>query len=116
MDYDRSGAGITTTANRPKGPPAADHEGIGERFPVADDIDPYWRSISLQAAARAARFAELSAKPGAGSASNSSHTDAIEQGHSRSLVLGFVAGAALYAGIMSFFLDMLRSPLPSPKE
>jgi hypothetical protein len=107
MDDDQSDAGITTTANQPEGPPA---------FPVADDTDPYWRSISLQAAARVARFAELAATHGAGWASNSSHSDEIEQRSRRSWMLGFVVGATLYAGIMSFFLDMLRSPVASPTE
>ena len=102
MDDDQSDAGIATTANLPEGPPA---------FPVAAGIDPYWRSISLQAAARAARFAEASARPGGRWASKAFHADEIEQEGRRSLMLGFVVGAALYAGIMSFFVDMLRSPL-----
>jgi hypothetical protein len=97
-------------------PPAADQEGIGETLPVADHLDPYWRSISLQAAARVARFAELSATPGAGPESDPWNTDTIEQGGRHSLVLGLVVGAVLYAGIMAFFVDMLRSPLPLPTE
>jgi hypothetical protein len=107
MDDDQSGTGIS---------PAADHEGLGETLPVADHLDPYWRSISLQAAARVARFAELSATPRAGPEIGSWDIDTIEQRGRHSLVLGFVVGAVLYAGIMAFFVDMLRSPLALPKE
>lgn len=31
-------------------------------------------------------------------------------------MVGLVVGATLYAGIMSFFIDMLRSPVASPTE
>jgi hypothetical protein len=107
MDDDRSDAGITTPADQPEGPPAS---------PVADNIDPYWRSISLQAAARLARIADLAATHGAGWPGYASNSDEIERRSRRSWMVGLVVGATLYAGIMSFFIDMLRSPVASPTE
>jgi hypothetical protein len=104
MDY-------VNRAGRPFLVPANEDESVGELLPVADVVDPYWQSISLQAAARLTRLAERRAtevenKP--------IGIDEHLFRRSYTLVIAFAVGTALYAGIMSIFLGDLRSPLPSP--
>ena len=114
MDYIKKGTAFTTKTNPSTLPPAAEGRGVGEPFSDTDGIDSYWQSISLQAAARVARFAERPATPATGSKSELAKH--LSRSRSYKLVLGFTIGAALYAGITYVFLGTLRSPLPLPNE
>jgi hypothetical protein len=110
LDYKKVQAADTTTPDQ-----------LGEPPSVTDDIEAFAQAISLQAAARAARYA-------IGSRSGAPHAIGIQQenreielgervslSRSFNLVLAFAIGVAVYAGIVYFILGMqLHSPLPSP--
>jgi len=109
VDYKTEEAADTTTPDQ-----------FSEPASGTDEIEAFAQAISLQAAARAARYAIRSR-------SGAPHAIGIQQenreielgervslGRSINLVLAFAIGVALYAGIMYFTLGMqLRSPLPS---
>jgi len=114
MDYINRRAARATMTNRTRVLPATEGQDVGEPLSVTDDVDPYRRSISLQAAARVARLAERQATLATEIESEPIRIDGHLFRRSCKLVLGFAVGTALYAGIMYPFLAMLRSPLPSP--
>ena len=93
--------------------PPTEGQGVGEPLSATDGVDPYWQSISLQAAARLARLAERRETVAPGFESEPPRTDRHLFRRSYKLVLGLTVGVALYAGIMYIFLGMLRPPLPS---
>jgi hypothetical protein len=128
MHYEAGGAADATTRGRTVPVPAA--EGQARRGPSSamDDLEAFSQAISLQAAARAARYA---IRPGSipnGFGHGESRTNDIQQedreiepgervslGRALNLVLTFALGVAVYAGIMYVILGtQLRSPLPTP--
>jgi hypothetical protein len=126
MDYESGGAADATTPGRLGLVPAG--EGQARRGPPSgtDDLEAFAQAISLQAAARAARFAKGSSEI-AGSGGGALHAIGIERGNreiklgkraslspSFDMVLAIVAGVALYAFVIYFILGMdLWPPLPS---
>jgi hypothetical protein len=118
MDYEAGGAADAMTPGRLDLVPVA--EGQARRLPPSgtDDLEAFSQAISLQAAARAARYA---IRPGSVSKGFGRGDREIEPGERVSLgrafnlVLAFALGVAVYAAIMYVILGtQLRSPLPSP--
>jgi hypothetical protein len=109
MDYKGGGAADTPRKLAPA--PAAD-QSRGEPPSDTDDLDPFWKVISLQAEARAARYA---IRPGSIGDRGIEPEERVSLGRSFNLVLAFTLGVVVYAGIIYVILGtQLRSPLPSP--
>jgi hypothetical protein len=112
MDYEAGGAADATTLDRLDLVPAA--EGQARHSPPSgtDDLEAFSQAISLQAAARAARYA---IRPGSIRDRGIEPEERVSLGRAFNLVLAFALGVAVYAGIMYVILGtQLRSPLPSP--
>jgi hypothetical protein len=117
MDYRVAGVADTTTLHKPGLVPAADGQRRGEPPSETDDLQAFSKAISLQAEARAARYAigeshfvDIQRK-----IRNIEREEGLSLGRSLNLVLVFALGVAVYAGIMYVILGtQLRSPLPSP--
>jgi hypothetical protein len=89
---------------------------LGEASSAKDDIEAFGRAISLQAAARAARYANR--PPLAGDARQAIRELDLQERLSRlrpfKLVLEVFIGAAIFAGIMCYTLGIdFRLPFPS---
>jgi hypothetical protein len=77
-----------------------------------DDLEAFSQAISLQAAARAARYA---IRPGSIRDRGIEPGERVSLGRAFNLMLAFALGVAVYAGIMYVILGaQLHSPLPSP--
>jgi hypothetical protein len=128
MHYEAGGAADATTRGRTVPVPAAEGQARLGPSSAMDDLEAFSQAISLQAAARAARYA---IRPGSipnGFGHGESRTNDIQQedreiepgervslGRALNLVLTFALGVAVYAGIMYVILGtQLRSPLPPP--
>ena len=109
MDYKGGGAADTPYELAPVS--AAD-QSRGEPPSDTDDLDAFWKAISLQAEARAARYA---IRPGSIRDRGIEPEERVSLGRSFNLVLAFTLGVVVYAGIIYVILGtQLRSPLPSP--
>jgi hypothetical protein len=128
MHYKRAET-IGTTAPHPRSlDPASVGQALRGGPGDAHDIEAFWQAISLQAAARAATFANGSAAISK-SRSGAPHIIGIQQaggpldleehvspGRSFKLVLALAIGVAVFAGVVYFMLggNLLASLLPSP--
>ena len=128
MDYEAGGAADATTLGRLGLVPVAEGQALG--WPASDtyDIEGFSPVISLQVAARAARYAIRSGAINRGFGTGTSHAIGIQQGSGRinleehvsssrsfQLVLAFAIGAAVFACVVYFMLGgYLPPPLPSP--
>ena len=112
MDYEAGGAVDATTPGRPGLAAPAEGQALGWPPSDTDDLDAFWKAISLQAEARAARYA---IRPGSIGDRGIEPEERVSLGRALNLVLAFTLGVAVYAGIMYVVLGtQLRSPLPSP--
>ena len=117
MDYKVEEASDTAMPHKLAPVPAADGQSRAEPPSDTDDLEAFSQVISLQAAARAARYAIRPGSIGKGFGRGDSYTmgDRVSLGRAFNLVLTFALGVAVYAGIMYVILGtQLRSPLPTP--
>jgi hypothetical protein len=128
MDYEAEGAAGATTPGRLGLAASAEGQALGWPPSGTYDLEGFSPVISLQVAARAARYAIRSGAINKGFGTGTSHAIGIQQERGQfnleervsprrsfQLVLAFAIGAAAYACIMYVILGaQLRSPLPSP--
>ena len=126
MDYEAGGAVDATTPGRLGLAAPAEGQALGWPPSVTYDIEGFSPVISLQVAARAARYQIRSGTINKGT--GTSHAIGIQQGSGRinleehvsssrsfQLVLAFAIGAAVFACVVYFMLGgYLPPPLPSP--
>jgi hypothetical protein len=127
MDYEAGGAADATTPGRLGLAASAEGQALGWPPSGTYDIEGFSPVISLQVAARAARYAIRSGAINKGFGRGESDTIDIQQedreiepgervslGRAFNLMLAFALGVAVYAGVMYVILGtQLRSPLPS---
>ena len=126
MDYEAWGAADATTPGRLGLGASAEGQALGWPPSGTYDIEGFGPIISLQAAARAARYAKRSGAINKGFGTGTSHAIGIQQGGGRinleehvppsrsfQLVLAIAIGAAACACIVYFVLGGLL-PLPLP--
>jgi hypothetical protein len=126
MDYEEGGAADATTLGRLGLVPVAEGQALGWPPSGTYDIEGFSPVISLQVAARAARYAIRSGAINKGFGTGTSHAIGIQQedreiepgervslGRAFNLMLAFAIGAAAYACIVYFMLGGLL-PLPLP--
>ena len=126
MDYEAGGAADATTLGRLGLVPVAEGQALGGPPSGTYDIEGFSPVISLQVAARAARYQIRSGTINKGT--GTSHAIGIQQGSGRinleehvspsrsfQLVLVFAIAAAVCACVVYFMLGgYLPPPLPSP--
>ena len=116
MVYKGRGAADTTMPHEPSPASSAD-QSRGEPRSNTDDLDTFWKAISLQAEARAARFRAISEEAGRGEP----HTTGIRLEKrtrvsitpSFNLVVALALGIVAYACI-TYLMIGGRVPLPLP--
>jgi hypothetical protein len=126
MDYEAEGAAGATTPGRLGLAASAEGQALGWPPSGTYDLEGFSPVISLQVAARAARYAIRSGAINKGFGTGPSHAIGIQQGRGQfnleehvsprrsfQLVLAFAIGAAAYACIVYFMLGGLL-PLPLP--
>jgi hypothetical protein len=128
MDYKTGRAADTTTPDQLSLAASAEDQALGGPPSGTYDIDGFSPVISLQVAARAARYQIRSGAINKGFGTGTSHAIGIQQGSGRinleehvsssrsfQLVLAFAIGAAVFACVVYFMLGgYLPPPLPSP--
>jgi hypothetical protein len=117
MHYKGGGAADTTMPHKLAPVPAADGHSHAEPPSDTDDLEAFSQAISLQAAARAARYAIRPGSIGKGFGRGESYTMGarVSLGRAFNLMLAFALGVAVYAGVMYVILGtQLHSPLPTP--
>jgi hypothetical protein len=111
MDYKVEEASDTAMLHKLALLPAADGQSRGEPSD-RDDLEAFSQAISLQAAARAARYA---IRPGSIRDRGIEPEERVSLGRGFNLVLTFTLGVAVCAAIIYFTVGIhLHSPVPSP--